>query len=161
MFYRQASNQYINEGVSFTLNGVTYPPQWLNHATPEQKQAFGLVEVTASNSPFNPKYYWTGETLDGATLTYTGTPKDLAEVKKAETTAVKATAYSILQPTDYIEIRNLRDATYKPEWITWRNSVLTATQNAIDAIKDATDVNSVEAAVNAIVWPQDPNAPTI
>jgi len=82
MFYK-APNTYIQEGTQFTIDGVTYPSSWLNHATPEQKSALGLEEVVAINSPYNPVYYWTGETLDGATLTYTGTAKPNATIASA------------------------------------------------------------------------------
>ena len=44
MFYK-APDQYINEGCQFTIDGVTYPANWLNQSTPEQKAALGLEEV--------------------------------------------------------------------------------------------------------------------
>ena len=46
MFYRQASNQYITEGQSFEIDGTSYPANWLNCSTPQEKEALGLVEVT-------------------------------------------------------------------------------------------------------------------
>lgn len=157
MFYRQQSNQYINEGTSFEIDNVQYPPQWLNQSTPEQKAALGLEEVVAINSPFNPVYYWTGEILDQATLTYTGTPKDLADVQKQAVAQVKQTAYTILQPTDYIEVRNLRDPSYKPEWMTWRDSIRQTSTDTVALINSATDVDGVATVMANIVWANDPN----
>lgn len=157
MFYRQASNQYINEGQSFTVNGVTYPSNWLNQATLAQKEALGLVEVVATNQPFNPKYYWTGETLNGAELTYTGTAKELEQVKQDAIKEADATAYSILLPTDFIEARNLRDPLYKPEWMTWRDSIRTTFSSTETAVKACTTVDAVATVMSNIVWAKDPS----
>ena len=156
MFYRQASNQYINEGAQFTIDGITYPSSWLNHATPEQKQALGLAEVIATNSPFDPKYYWTGETLDGASLTYTGTPKDLADVQKQAIAQVDATAYSILLPSDYMAGKAFETGTTVPtEWADWRESIRATARAAIADITAAQDVDTIAALT--ITWPNDPD----
>lgn len=161
MFYRQESNQYINEGQAFSIDGVQYPANWLNLSTPEEKTALGLEEVVATNQPFDPRYYWTGETLNGAELTYTGIAKDLDDVKTSSISQIKQTTYAILQPTDYIDTRNLRDPSYKPEWMTWRESVLTTAATSTAAINAAEDVDGVATVVNDIVWPQDPNATNV
>ena len=162
MFYRQESNQYINESTSFTIDGVTYPSSWLNHATPEQKQALGLEEVVATNTPFNPKYYWTGETLDGASLTYTGTPKELAEVKASAISDLNATAYSILLPSDYMagkafETGTAMDAT----WATWRQAIRAKASEMVGLINICASVDEVAFVMANIVWPADPNHETI
>jgi hypothetical protein len=160
MFYRQESNQYINESTSFTIDGVTYPSSWLNHATPEQKQALGLEEVVATNTPFNPKYYWTGETLDGASLTYTGTAKELEQVKQGAISDLNTTAYSILLPSDYMagkafETGTAMDAT----WATWRQAIRAYTREKITEINAAEDVDAVASITYE--WPADPNQETI
>ena len=157
MFYNEAENKYIQEGTSFELNGIQYPPQWLNSSTPEEKQAIGLQEVIAQNQPYNPVYYWTGEVLYKATLTYTGTPKDLADVQKQAVSQVKQTAYTILQPTDYVEARNLRDPSYKADWMTWRDSIRQTSTDTVALINSATDVDAVATVMANIVWANDPN----
>ena len=154
MFYK-APNTYINEGTQFDIDGVTYPSSWLNQSTPEQKKALGLVEVVASNQPFDPKYYWTGETLNGATLTYTGTAKDLDVVKKDALASIDSQAYSILQPTDYIEARNLRNPEYKLDWMLWRDSVRATAKASVTAVNACTTVDEVAALT--ITWPNNPD----
>lgn len=154
MFYK-SPNTYINEGTQFTIDGVTYPSNWLNQSTLEQKTALGLQEVVASNQPFDPKYYWTGETLNGATLTYTGTAKDLDVVKKDALASIDSQAYSILQPTDYIEARNIRNPEYKLDWMLWRDSIRATAKAAIADITAATDVDTIAALT--ITWPNDPD----
>lgn len=156
MFYCTTDGQYIQEGTQFEIDGVTYPPQWLNQSTPEQKAELGLEEVVATNQPYNPVYYWTGEILDQATLTYTGIAKDLDVVKADSISSIKQQAFSILAPTDYVEARNLRNPLYKPEWITWRDEVRETASMNIGLVEACTDVDSV-AALMPITWPNDPS----
>lgn len=154
MFYAESENKYIHEGTQFTLNGITYPSQWLNQATEEQKQAIGLEEVTYTNSPKSDKYYWVSQEFNGATVTYVNNPKDLDSIKTNEINQTKSTAYSILQPTDYIDLRNLRDPSYKPEWITWRDQVRQAASDHISAIEAAATIEDIEQLT--LVWPEQP-----
>lgn len=153
MFYRQESNQYINEGQSFTVNGVTYPSNWLNQSTPAQKQALGLVEVVVTNSPASPEFYWVSETLSGATKTYVNTPKDLAQVKENSLEKISTQAYSILLPTDWVEARNIRDPLYKADVMTWRNSIRTTASTQSSLVSACTTVDAI-AALFPIAWPE-------
>lgn len=158
MWYREQSNQYINDGTQFVIDGVTYPSAWLNQASLEQKTALGLAEVVATNSPYDPKYYWTGEQLNGATLTYTGTAKDLAEVKNNAITDIRATAYSLLLPTDWMVVKAFETSTpMNADWSAWRASIRQTTNNAVTAIESASNVEEVKSVVQSIVWANDPS----
>ena len=159
MFYCTLNDSYINEGTQFEIDGVTYPPQWLNQSTPEQKAALGLEEVIATNQPYNPVYYWTGEILDKATLTYTGTPKDLVDVQNNAITSVRQSAYALLLPTDWMVVKAFETSTpINPDWNTWRASVRTTAQDTITAIQSATDVDGVANVMSNINWPLQPGA---
>ena len=121
MFYSTTTNSYIQEGTPFEIDGVQYPSNWLNLSTPEEKAALGLEEVVATNTPANQTYYWVSETLSGATLTYTNTPKDLTGVKSNAISQVNATAYSILLPTDWMVVKAVETSTtVAPAWNSWR-----------------------------------------
>lgn len=158
MFYCTTDGQYINEGTQFTIDGVTYPPQWLNQSTPEQKAALGLEEVVAQNQPYNPVYYWTGEVLDKATLTYTGTPKDLADVQKQAVAQVNQTAYTLLFPSDWMVVKAMETSTsVATDWNTWRASIRHTAADTVTAINAATDVDAVANVMANIVWANDPN----
>ncbi len=131
---------------------------WLNLSTPEQKSALGLEEVVATNQPFNPQYYWTGEVLDKATITFTGTPKDLTSVKTWAIGQVNSTAYSILFPTDWMVVKAFETSTPVPTaWNSWRASIRTTAANAVSGIEAAVDNNGVELVMNTINWPKDPD----
>ena len=159
MFYCTLNDSYINEGTQFTIDGITYPAQWLNQSTPEQKAELGLEEVVATNQPYNPVYYWTGETLSGATLTYTGTPKDLVEVQNNAVAQVRQSAYNLLLPTDWMVVKAFETSTpINPDWNTWRASVRITAQDTITAIQSATDVDGVANVMSNINWPLQPGA---
>ena len=157
MFYATKQNKYIVEGTAFELDGVQYPAVWLNQATAEQKAAIGLVEVVATNSPADSRYYWVSETLNGAELTYTNTPKDLEELKKNSVSQLNATAYSLLFPSDWMVIRAAEGGTpISTDWAAYRASVRSTANSARNAIEAATDIDSLIAA-NTFEWPHDPN----
>ena len=156
MFYSSKTNQYISEGKAFTIDGVQYPSNWLNLSSVADKAAIGLQEVMATNSPLSDKFYWVSSSLSGAELTYTNTPKDLDTCKTNEVSATNSAVFSMLSPTDYIDIRNLRDATYKPEWMTWRDTIRTQAQAQVAAINACTTIEELAALPN-VEWANNPD----
>ena len=158
MFYNAQYNQYIQEGTQFTLGDVTYPPQWLNQSTPEQKAAIGLVEVVATNSPADQTYYWVSETLNGAELTYTNTPKDLDTVKENAISQVNNTAYSLLFPSDWMVVKAVEtQGTVPTDWNTYRADVRFTANTTKDALAVATTVDELANIIANMKWPHDPN----
>ena len=162
MFYSSTDGQYINEGQAFTIGDVQYPANWLNLSTPEEKLAIGLEEVIATNSPASDIYYWVSSTLDKASLTYTNTPKDLTSVKSNALSQVNNTAYTILQPSDWMVVKSVETSTSIPaNWNTWRQSIRATADTSRLAVASAVDVNEVQTIMGSITWPQDPNQPTV
>ena len=158
MFYNAQYNVYVTEGTQFTLGDVTYPPQWLNQSTPEQKAAIGLVEVVATNSPADQTYYWVSETINGAELTYTNTPKDLDTVKENAISQVNNTAYSLLFPSDWMVVKAVEtQGTVPTDWNTYRADVRFTANTTKDALAVATTVDEVANIMSSINWPHDPN----
>ncbi len=157
MFYCTQNQQYINEGTAFEINGVSYPANWLNLSTPQEKTEIGLEEVIATNQPADQTYYWVSEALNEATLTYTNTPKDLLSVKTTALSQINATAYSILLPTDWMVVKAFETSTpINASWNTWRQSIRTTALTATNAVEGASDVDAVATAMN-ITWPKDPD----
>lgn len=155
MFYRKQSNQYIHEGHQFVIDGFTYPAQWLYQATAEQKAALGLEEVEVVNSPANAKFYWVSEELNGATLTYVNTPKDLDQVKTAITAELKQTAYNLLFPSDWMVVRAAETQTPLDEnWKNYRQEIRDKTAQYINQVEAAADVDAIAEMV--FQWPDDP-----
>lgn len=158
MFYATKQNKYVVEGSAFELSGVNYPANWLNLASAEDKAAIGLVEVTVVGEKKDDRYYWNSETLEAGVLTYTATPKDLDSLKKTSSDQVNATAYSLLFPSDWMVVRAAEGGAAVPaDWATYRAEVRYVANGARAAIEACANVEDLIAAVNAIVWPHDPN----
>ena len=159
MWYSTTTNKYIQDGTQFELDGTTYPAQWLNQTTIEQKEAIGLQEVTTTNSPKSDQYYWVSTELDGASLTYINIPKDLDMIKSTQIAQVRAIAYSLLFPTDWMVVKSFETSIpMSSDWIDWRNSIRVASDEAIIAIENATDVDGVADAMSNISWPVSPDS---
>jgi hypothetical protein len=158
MFYRQSSNQYIQEGQSFEIDGTFYPANWLNCTTPEEKAAIGIVEVIDDSSPEDDRFYWVSVVINGAVRSYTNTPKDLDELKIQWSDQVRSVAYSMLLPSDWMVVKAMETQTSIPaDWNAYRSAVRTTCANAVAAILAATDVPSLQSAVQ-VAWPKDPKS---
>ena len=158
MFYSSTDGQYIQEGQQFVIDGVTYPPQWLNQSTAEEKAAIGLEEVVATNQPANDQYYWVSTELNGPTLTYVNTPKDLTEVKTNAIAQVNSTAYSLLFPTDWMVVKAFETSTKVPTaWNNWRAEIRTQATGYVSQVEAANDVDAVATIMGALVWAKDPD----
>jgi hypothetical protein len=161
MFYSSTYNIYIRENVPFQLDGKNYPSNWLLIITPEERESFGLQEVVVTNNREDDRYYWVQEQLDGATLTYINTPKDLTYLKSIATRQINSQAYSLLQSSDYMSIKAFESGTeMDSSWKTWRNQIRTEAKTAKTAIAAATDIPILQAAVN-VSWTLDPVQTTI
>jgi hypothetical protein len=158
MFYYPPENLYINEGQAFTINDVQYPNNWLNLSTPEEKAAIGLEEVIATNSPASDVYYWVSIELDKASLTYVNTPKDLTTVKSNSLSQINNTAYTILQPSDWMVVKAFETSTpINPDWNTWRASIRATADSTRTAVTAASDVDAVATIMGNIQWAKSPS----
>lgn len=162
MFYNAQYNQYVQEGTAFTLGGVQYPANWLNCSTPEEKAAVGLVEVVATNQPGNSTYYWVSETLNGAELTYTNTPKDLDSLKTQCVSQTNQTAYSLLFPSDWMVVKATETGgVVDPAWNTYRADIRATADQTKTAIAATTTVEELQTLMDNVAWPVSPDAPVV
>ena len=158
MWYSTTDGQYIQDGTQFTIGGITYPSNWLNLSTPEQKSAIGLEEVIATNSPANDQYYWVSTELNGPSLTYINTPKNLTDVKSNALSQVNNTAYSILFPSDWMVVKAFETSTpINPDWNTWRASIRATADSTRTAITSAQNVDAVATIMGSIQWAKSPS----
>lgn len=160
MFYRPESDQYINEGMPFTIDDVQYPANWLNLSTPEDKEALGIEEVITVGERKDDRYYWVSESLNGAVLTITSTPKDLETVRKICIDGLRSSAYYLLLPSDWLVTRKQENGKEIPaDWSTFRENVRLEAERCVAEAESATTVDEIAAIVPN--WPKDPNAPVI
>ena len=160
MFYRSESDQYINEGMAFEIDGTQYPANWLNLSTQEDKEALGLEEVITVGERKDDRYYWVSESLNGAVRTITSTPKDLETVRKVCIDGLRASAYSILLPSDWLVTRKQENGKEIPaDWSTFRENVRLEAERCVTEAQAATTVDEIAAIVPT--WPSNPDAPVV
>jgi hypothetical protein len=160
MFYHAPSNQYVRVGVPFEIDGNLYPANWIQLSTPEEKAELQLQEVVTVGERKDDRYYWVSESLEGATLTITSTPKDLEQVRANAISQVNAVAYSILLPSDWMVTRKVeRNVDIPADWAAFRAAVITASTAGRTAYESATSVDEIVAV--QISWPVSPDAPVI
>lgn len=152
---------FVQPGTAFEWDGISYPQNWCNLSTPEEKAAIGMVDVVYGQYP-NDQYYWVSQDapvyLEGVvTINYTATPKDLLECQNQAVTAVQAQAYSILLPTDWMVVKAVETGgTVAPAWNTWRQTIRDQANAQVDAISACTTVAEL-AALPSAEWAHDPN----
>jgi hypothetical protein len=158
MFYREASNQYIQEGVPFEIDETQYPSNWLNLSTPEEKAELGLQEVITVGERKDDRYYWVSEKLEGAELIITSTPKDFDTVKQMALDNLDHTAYTLLLPSDWMITRKAETGTdLTHDWSVYRDSIRLEVIVVRGQINNATTVD--EIATIQPNWPVSPDAP--
>jgi hypothetical protein len=152
-------NRVLQLDTPFEHGGTAYPSNWLRLASPEERAAIGIVEVVVQPMP-DDRFFWvSGPNPDG---TWTAIPKDLAGLKTAWATQFKQTAWTLLQPSDWLIIRKQEIGTEIPaDWLSYREAVRTTAQLAISDMEATTDIDAFIASVTSVAWPLDPNAPQI
>ena len=135
-------------GVQFEINGTTYPSNWLNLTSIEEKNAVGITEVPDEVQNYDSRFYWG-----------VNNPKDITQLKVTWTNWANDTAWNLLQKTDYMDFRHLSDTGYTAPtaWVTWRASIRAQLATVKTAINSATDVPSLKTAI-AVTWTPDPDA---
>ena len=155
----------IAPGVEFTIDGVTYPGNWIQLSSTSDQQALGIYEVVYG-SQANDQYYWITQeapvfTNNQVQINYTSPPKDLVTVQSTSVNNINQQAYSLLQPTDWMVIRSVESGGVYPvpqSWNTWRATIRTQAATAANAVTASTTVDQV-AAVFPVAWAASPDTP--
>jgi hypothetical protein len=151
------NNSPLPIGVPFEHNGIQYPANWLQLSTLEEKTAIGITEVAEQTRP-DDRWYYVNQNVDGS---YSMIPKDLTALRAQWTQTIDETAWQLLHRTDYMDFRHNSDSGYTPpaDWVTWRAAIRSEAKTAKAAIAAATDIPSLQAAVQ-VSWTPDPNSAT-
>ena len=155
----------IPAGSQFTWNGIDYPPNWVNLSSSEEKTAIGMVDVVYGQSA-NDQYYWVQQNdpvynaqTNQVDISFTNTPKDLTSVKTNALNTINDTAYSILQPSDWMVVKGIETSTpVNPDWNAWRASIRATADSTRTAVTSAADVDAVQTIMNNINWAKSPSA---
>lgn len=150
MRYKLPNGQMIGVNQPFTYEGTSYPSNWTELATQEQKDALGLTSIQEYDRP-DDTFYWVTQNDDG---TYNSTPKDLAGLKEHWVAYFQMIAHNTLAQTDWMVIRKAeRNVDIPAETTTYRQAVIAECTRLVETIAGASDVPALIAVVGAQGWP--------
>jgi len=141
----------LSPDVPFTHDGIQYPANWLRLATPEEREAIGITEEP-DPAPYDQRFYW------GPDL-----PKDHTELVKQWVTQTKATAGTLLAPSDWMITRSAEPGG-KPASqavLDERAAIRAKSDEKEAAIEATTDTNELAAYITSAeysTW-SEPEAP--
>ena len=139
----------------FTVDGITYPPNWLRLASPEDRARIGITEVPDQPRP-DDRFYWVSGPDDQGN--YTAIPKDLDGLRTTWKAQFKQTAYTMLLSSDWLVVRKQEVGTAIPaEWSSYRDMVRSTCTIGIADIEAATDIDAFITAATSVVWPVSPD----
>jgi hypothetical protein len=137
----------LSPDVAFTTGGVSYPANWLRLASPEERKAIGITEEP-DPAPYDQRFYW------GPDL-----PKDHGQLVEQWVAQTRITAGTLIQPTDWMVIREQDNGTVVPESVkALREHIRLATGQknaAIEATADTAELAAYITGTEYPVWPSD------
>jgi len=138
----------ISPDVAFTLDDIQYPANWLRLASPEEREAIGITEVPDPPA-YDQRFYW------GPDL-----PKDHAQLVEQWTQQTRATANTLLQPSDWLVIREADNGTeMDADTKALRQEIRLATGTKITAIEATADTEALAAYITSSDYSQWPPYP--
>ena len=174
----QLNGNPISLDTGFTLDGTSYPANWIRLASPAERTAIGITEV-ADPATWDDRFYWgvgnpkllndreesdeNGNPLYvqkfDATVGEHGAMVDTAErlvtkgLKSQWIAQVKTTAGTLLAQSDWMVIRKVeRDVAIPAAVATYRAAVVAASAAHEAAISAVTTVDQLAALV--LDWPE-------
>jgi hypothetical protein len=146
----------LSPDVAFTTGGIKYPVNFLRLSTLEEKEAIGITEVPDPPT-WDQRFYW-GYTEDGELI-----PKDHTQLVEQWVAQTRTTAGTLIQPTDWMVIREQDNGTVVPESVkALREDIRLATGQknaAIEATADTAELAAYITGTEYPAWPSDSPAP--
>ena len=165
----------------FTIDGTSYPANWLRLTSIAEKNAVGITEVADVTTTYDDQFYWGIDnpkllndreesdedgnpmyvqvlgTVDGKPAMVDSSERLVTKGLKSQWTAtVKDTANKILAQTDWMVIRKAeRDVAIPEATATYRAAVLTECTRLVTAITGASTVPALIAVVTSQNWPTE------
>lgn len=166
MFAQIQNNQIVQlipVDTTFTIDGITYPTNWIRLSTPEEKASLGIVDVVYQSEPSH-KFYWVtpnepvyNAETNQVDVSFSTTPKELVQLKETLINEVQNTAYTLLLPSDWMVVKAIEtESAVASEWKTWRALIRTTAAERIAVIEQSTSVEEL-AALTSISWEKDPS----
>ena len=152
------NNTPIPLDTPFTIDGTSYPANWLRLTSLAEKEAIGITEVADETTTYDDRFFWgmdNPKQLEDITVTPEGGEPYVQKGMKSNWTAqVKDTANKLLAQTDWMVIRKAeRDVAIPTATATYRAAVITECSRLVTAIAGCADVPALIAVVGAQGWP--------
>lgn len=174
------NNQTIPLDTPFTIDGTSYPANWLRLTTLAEKQAVGITEVADVTTTYDDRFYWGVDspkllndreesdkdgnpmyvkvlgTVNGLPAMVDSTERLVTKGLKSQWTAtVKDTANKLLAQTDWMVIRKAeRNIDIPAATATYRAAVITECSRLVTAIAGCADVPALIEVVTTQNWGQ-------
>ena len=138
----------LSPDVAFTTGGVSYPANWLRLASPEERAAIGITEEP-DPIPVDQRFWWD-----------TGIPKDHTQLVEQWTQQTRATANTLLQPSDWMVIREADNGTaIDADTKALRQEIRLATGTKVTAIEATEETEALAAYITSSEYSQWPPYP--
>jgi hypothetical protein len=175
------NNVSIPLDTPFTIDGTSYPSNWLRLTSLAEKQAVGITEVADVTTTYDDRFFWSADNpkllndreesdedgnpmyvkvlgvVDGKPAMVDSTERLVTKGLKSNWTAqVKDTANKLLAQTDWMVIRKAeRNIDVPSNTTTYRVAVITECTRLVTAIESAADVSAFIAVVTTQNWPRE------
>jgi hypothetical protein len=146
----------LSPDVAFTHEGIQYPANWLRLATPEEREAIGIIEQ-ADPPVWDQRFAW-GYSEDGQLIW-----KDHTQLVEQWVAQTRTTAGTLLVPTDWMVIREADNGVLVPDGVKARRQDIRLASGeknaAIEATTDTAELAAYITGTEYPVWPSDSPAP--
>jgi len=151
MPYALPDGQTLPMDTPWTYEGIQYPANWLRLSTQLDRDRLGIV-WEPDPEPYDQRFYWGP-----------GLPKDHGQLVEQWVAQTRATANTLLAPTDWIIIREADNGKVAdPVLKTWREEIRLAAGSKKYEIEHTADTDALAAYITGPdypAWPADPYAP--
>ncbi len=146
-------SKVYNKPTQLTIGDIKYPSNIHNLWSEAELKAIGVYIVVIDNTNFKDgKYYINTDqsfafASNKVTATYgTATARDLDTLKTSHCETIDNQAYSLLQPNDWMVVRNAESSKAIPsDWLDYRVAVRTAATDMKTKINAVSDVDALAA----------------
>ena len=138
----QLGGRTLTLDVPWEHNDVQYPANWLRLSSAQDRSELGITWVDDSPT-WNQKWYW-GYDASGNLI-----PKTYTDLKASWIAKTKQTAYTLLQPSDYLwpklqdensSFSAAKTAYTASPWSTWRSTIRTECAAMVTKIEETASV---------------------
>lgn len=176
------NNTPIPLDTPFTIDGTSYPANWLRLTSLAEKQAVGITEVPDVTTSYDDRFYWNATTpkllndreesdehgkpmyvkvlgtVDGKPAMVDSKERLVTKGLKSQWTAtIKDTANKLLEGTDWMVIRKAeRNVAIPDAVVAYRAGVVAECSRLVTAIAGASDVPALIVVVTSQNWGKQP-----